>query len=117
MIFKYWHAKFYFGYFVYEHHIYIEQRLFVANFEILHCSNVFARRHNIFKPESIFKQTRQFFYRENTTSFINYVTATLRALIAWRGHMICDEGDIKRFIFINITIIKISKIWIKGPED
>ena len=28
------------------------------------------------------------FYRENMTSFLNYVTATLRALFAWRGSFI-----------------------------
>ena len=26
-----------------------------------------------------------FFYSENVTSFLNYVTATLRALFVWRG--------------------------------
>ena len=39
-----------------------------------------------FKPESIFKQTRvNIFYRESMTSFVNYDTATLRALFVWRG--------------------------------
>ena len=37
---------------------------------------------NHFKAENTFKQTRSFFYRENMTSFLNYVTATLRALFA-----------------------------------
>ena len=31
------------------------------------------------------KHVSNFFYRENMTSFLNYVTATLRALFAWRG--------------------------------
>ena len=30
----------------------------------------------------------EFFYRENMTSFFNYVTATLRALFAWCGSII-----------------------------
>ena len=34
-------------------------------------------------------QTRvQIFYRENMTSFLNYVTATLRALFSWRDSII-----------------------------
>ena len=48
-----------------------------------------------FKPEKTFKQTRvNFFYRENMTSFLNYVTATLRALFAWRSSI----------IFLKITV-------------
>ena len=35
----------------------IPQWLFEANFEILHCSGAFARRHKHFKPECYFKQT------------------------------------------------------------
>ena len=31
------------------------------------------------------KHVSNFFNRENMTSFLNYVTATLRALFAWRG--------------------------------
>ena len=66
--------------------IFIAQWLFGGNSEMLPCSNVFARRQKLYKPENIFKQTRvNFFYRENMTSFLNYVTATLRALFAWRG--------------------------------
>ena len=66
--------------------IYIVQWLFGGNSEIVHYSDVFARRQKLFKPESIFKQTRvNIFYRENMTSFLKYVTATLRALFAWRG--------------------------------
>ena len=64
----------------------IAQWLSGGNSEILHGSDVFARRQILCKPESIFKQTRvNFFYRENMTSFLNYVTAMLRALFAWRG--------------------------------
>ena len=66
--------------------IFIAQWLSGGNSEILYGSNVFARRHKLCKPENIFKQTRvNYFYRENMTSFLNYVTATLRALFAWRG--------------------------------
>ena len=31
------------------------------------------------------KHVSIFFYSENMTSFLNYATATLRALLAWRG--------------------------------
>ena len=66
--------------------VFIPQWLFDGNSEILHYSDVFASRQNLCKPQSIFKQTRvNCFYRENMTSFLNYVTATLRALFAWRG--------------------------------
>ena len=37
--------------------IFIAQWLFGGNSEILHCSNVFARRQKLCKPENIFKQT------------------------------------------------------------
>ena len=64
----------------------IAQWLLDANSEILHCSGAFARRHKHCKPECCFMQTRvDYFYRENMTSFLNYVTATLRTLYAWRG--------------------------------
>ena len=66
--------------------IYIAQYLSGADFEILHCSRPFAQRHKLFKPRNTSKQTRvEIFYRENMTSFLNYVTATLRALFAWRS--------------------------------
>ena len=35
--------------------------------------------------KTVSKQTCRIFYRENMMSFLNYVTATLRALFAWRG--------------------------------
>ena len=64
----------------------ITQYLSGADFEILHCFGPFARRHKLFKPRKTSKQTRvEIFYRENMTSFLNYVTATLRALFVWRG--------------------------------
>ena len=48
--------------------------------------DVFARREKFYKPENIFKQTLiNFFKCENMTSFLNYVTAMLRALFAWRS--------------------------------
>ena len=66
--------------------IYIAQYLSGTNFEILYCSGPIARRHKLFKTRNTSKQTRvEIFYRENMTSFLNYVTATLRALFAWRG--------------------------------
>ena len=71
--------------------IFITQWLFGGNSESLHCSNVFASHQKLFKPENIFEQTRvNFFYRENMTSFLNYVTATLRALFVWRGSFVND---------------------------
>ena len=67
-------------------YIFTAQWVSVGYSEILHDSNIFARRHKLCKPESIFKQTRvNFFYRENMTSFLNYITATLRALFVCRG--------------------------------
>ena len=57
---------------------------------------------NVFKPESTFKQTRvNVFTAKNMTSFLNYVTATLRALFAWRGsnifsHSLKDWGILFR---------------------
>ena len=66
--------------------IYNAQWLFGASLEILDCFAHFTQRHKLFKQENSFKQTRvDFFNRENMTSFLNYVTATLRALFAWRG--------------------------------
>ena len=47
------------------------------------------------------KHVSKFFFRENMTSFLNYVTATLRALLRGAAH-ICkirtenDSGDIQR---------------------
>ena len=63
----------------------IAQWLFGGNSGILHYSDVFARRQTSFNQGSIiFKQTLvNIFYRENMTSFLNYVPATLRALFAW----------------------------------
>ena len=67
--------------YLYMNIIFIAQWLFSGNFEILHCSDVFARRQQLCKPKRIFKLTRvNFLYRENMTSFLNYVTTTLRAL-------------------------------------
>ena len=64
----------------------IAQWLFDAKSEILHCSSAFARRHKHCKPEALScKNVSIIFYRENMTSFLNYVTATLRTLYAWRG--------------------------------
>ena len=49
----------------------------------LHSSDVLARREKRSKTESLFQaNTCLIFYREIMTSFINYVTATLRALFA-----------------------------------
>ena len=70
------------------------QWLYGANFEIIHRSDAFSRCKNLFKHESTFKQARvDFFYRENMTSFLNYVTATLRALFAWRGSCHCPANS------------------------
>ena len=41
--------------------IFIAQWLFGGNSEILHCSDVFAHRMKLCKPENIFKQTRVIF--------------------------------------------------------
>ena len=60
-----------------------------------------------FKPENTFKQTRvNFLYRENMTSFLNYVTATLRALFAWRG-----SNDKSSCIFFLIKVLIITVIF------
>ena len=59
--------------------IFIAKWLFGGNSESIHFSDVFECLQKLFKPENIFKQTRINF------SFLNYVTATLRALFAWRG--------------------------------
>ena len=57
-----------------------------GNSEILYCSDVFERRQKLYLPENIFKQTCvNFFHLANMTSFLNYVTATLRTLFAWRS--------------------------------
>ena len=45
-----------------------------------------------FKPESIFKQTPVNFFREKMTSFLNYVTVTLRAFL-------CDAAHFKMTTF------------------
>ena len=42
--------------------IFIAQRRFGGNSEILHCSDVFAQYQTLCKPESIFKQTRVNFF-------------------------------------------------------
>ena len=66
--------------------IFIAQWLFRGNSEIWLCSDVFTCRQKLCKKDSIFKQTHvNIFYRENMTSSLNYVTATLRTLFAWRG--------------------------------
>ena len=72
----------------------IAQWLFNANFENLHFSGAFARCHKHCKPECSFMQTRvDYIYRENMTSFLNYVTATLRTVYAWRGsYESCSEN-------------------------
>ena len=56
--------------------------------KILYCSAAFLRHHKLLKPESSFKQTRVIFYCENMTLFLNYATATPRALFAWRTSII-----------------------------
>ena len=64
----------------------IAQWLFEANLEILHCSGAFAWRHKHCKRECSFMKTHvDNFYHENMTSILNYITATLRTLYAWRG--------------------------------
>ena len=70
MIFTHVYEKFYFSYFVYVNMIIvcIAQWLSEANFEILHCSGAFARRHKHCKPEcSFMKPVSIIFYRENMT--------------------------------------------------
>ena len=54
--------------------------------EILDCSADFSRRQKLFQTREHFQaNTCRFFYRENMTSFLNYITAMLRALFAWRS--------------------------------
>ena len=53
--------------------IFVAQWLFGANFEILHCSDVFVCRQELCKAESIFIQTRvNFFYRDNAISQLRH---------------------------------------------
>ena len=67
--------------------IYIANWLFGGNSEIY---TALAHRQKLFKPESIFKQTRvNILYRKNMASFLNYVTATLWAPFAWRASNVC----------------------------
>ena len=44
--------------------IFIAQWLFGGNSKILHCSDVFARREKLYKPEKNFKQTQLFLPRK-----------------------------------------------------
>ena len=61
--------------------IFIAQWLFGGSSEILHCSDASACRKKFCKP--VFKQTGvNFLYCENMMSFLNYITATLRALFS-----------------------------------
>ena len=71
--------------------IYIAQWLFGGNSQILHYlySDALAHRQKVFKPESIFKQTRVNIFLPQMASFLNYVTATLWASFAWRGSNVC----------------------------
>ena len=65
--------------------IHIVQRLCDANIGILHYSSVFAHPFtSFFKPQTI-SSTR---VSNNMTSFLNYVTAMVRALFTWRGSYI-----------------------------
>ena len=61
MMFTNGHTHFYFRYLVYQNQIYRTVTVY-GNSEILHGSDVFARRRKLFKPESIFKQTRVNFF-------------------------------------------------------
>ena len=56
-----------------------------TNFEILQCFNVFvqSQKHANFSCIHM-----SFFFHENMTSLLNYITVTLRALFAWRGSYI-----------------------------
>ena len=55
---------------------------------MLHCSGAFAQRHQLLKSWNTWKQTRvEFFYPENMTSFLNYVTAMLRAVLRVAAHL------------------------------
>ena len=85
MIFTHGHDKFT-SIILYMNIICIAQWLFEANSEVLHCSDAFARHHKHCKPQCSFMQTHvDYFYCENMTSFLNYVTDTLRTLYAWHG--------------------------------
>ena len=84
---------------LYKNIIFIAQWLSGGNSEILRGSDVFARCQKLCKKENSFKQTRvNFFFRENMTSFLNYVTATLRALFAWRGSNILESWAVSAWM-------------------
>ena len=83
---------------------YLHSDCLVVNSEI-HCFDVFSRRQKLCKPESIFKQTCvNFFYRQNMTSFLNYITATLRALFGWHGSNIIPNFQFQ-FIYFSKTMM------------
>ena len=72
--------------------IFIAKWLYGAEFQILHCSVWTMLK--TFKPENTFKQTRvKFVYRENMTSFLNYVTSTLRVLFCVTRLIWCVDGQ------------------------
>ena len=69
--------------------IFIAQWLFGGNSEILQCSDVFAGIQKLCIQKAISsKHVSPFFYCKNMTSFLNYVSTTLRALFAWQGSIV-----------------------------
>ena len=94
--------------------LFIAQWLFGGNSETLHCSDVLAHCQILWRPQSIFKQTHvNFFYCKNMTSFLNYVTATQRALLCDAAHIYNAISCIK-FIFGEYTI-KDWSLWCNVP--
>ena len=84
--------------------IFIAQWLLSGNSEILHCSDVFEHCQKLRKPENVFKQTRvNFCYCANMRSFLNYITATLTTLFAWRGSHVTAICDAAWFIEIHVA--------------
>ena len=62
--------------------IFIAQWLFCGNSEILHFSDFLHAIRNFVGQKAFSSKRVNFFYRENVTSFLNYVTATL---FAWHS--------------------------------
>ena len=92
----------------------ISQWLFETNFEILHCSGAFAWRYKHFNPNVLScKHVLIIFYRENMTSFLNYVTATLRTLYAWRGSF---NSKVRFLAFLLYFVYEWSSYWELTPS-
>ena len=68
----------------------------------------FARCQKLCKQENSFKQTRvNFFYSEKMTSFLNYVSATLRTFLRGAAHFL--KADMESYIPLETAAISFSE--------